>query len=210
MGKRGRPWLRAHQGDEFVRRSWSSGYRSRATFKLSEIDRRDRLLSPGMTVLDLGAAPGGWSQWAACRVAPHGRVIAVDILAMAPLPGVEFIQGDVQEEGLRAELIRTVGEATAGLVMSDMAPNTSGIQVVDQSSSMLLAEIVLEVGERVIRPGGALLVKVFQGEGYDSYALNLRARFAEVVTRKPRASRTRSREVYLLARGYRAEEGKTI
>lgn len=207
MGKRGGPWLKAHRGDEFVRRSWSSGYRSRAAFKLSEIDQRDRLLSPGMTVLDLGAAPGGWSQWAAGRVAPRGRVIAVDMLAMDPLPGVEFIQGDVQEQGLRGELIRTVGEATAGLVMSDMAPNTSGIQVVDQSRSMWLAETVLDVGERVIRPGGALLVKVFQGEGYDIYLASLKARFAKVTTRKPRASRTRSREMYLLARGFQAGAG---
>lgn len=202
MGKRGRPWLKAHRGDEFVRRSWSSGYRSRAVFKLSEIDQRDQLLTPGMTVLDLGAAPGGWSQWAAGRVAPYGRVIAVDTLAMDPLPGVEFIQGDLQEQGLREELIRTVGEATAGLVMSDMAPNTSGIQVVDQSRSMWLAETVLDVGERVIRPGGALLVKVFQGEGYDIYLARLKARFAKVTTRKPRASRARSREMYLLARGF--------
>ena len=197
--KSSRRWLKEHHGDVYVQRAKAEGYRSRAVFKLMEINERDRLLKPGMTVVDLGAAPGGWSQYAARAVGRSGRVIALDILAIDPLSNVEIIQGDFREEPVLHELIARVGERGADLVLSDMAPNTSGIDAVDQPRAMYLAELALDLAGQVLKPGGSLLVKLFQGVGFDEFVRECRRRFGRVVTRKPKASRARSREVYLLA-----------
>ena len=197
--KSSRRWLKEHHGDVYVQRAKAEGYRSRAVFKLMEINERDRLLKPGMTVVDLGAAPGGWSQYAARAVGRSGRVIALDILAIDPLSNVEIIQGDFREEAVLHELIARAGERGADLVISDMAPNTSGIDAVDQPRAMYLAELALDLAGQVLKPGGSLLVKLFQGVGFDEFVRECRRRFGRVVTRKPKASRARSREVYLLA-----------
>lgn len=196
-------WLREHHGDVYVNQAKREGYRSRAAYKLLEIDRKDRLLRPGMTVVDLGAAPGGWSQVAAQRVGKQGRVIALDRLDMPPLPGVEFIQGDILDDDYVAFVRERLGSGLADLVISDMAPNISGVDAVDQPRSIYLAELALDLAERVLAPGGDLLVKVFQGAGSEAYMADLRSRFSKVVVRKPQASRARSREIYLLARGFR-------
>lgn len=196
-------WLQEHFSDSHVRQAQQAGYRSRAVFKLLEIDDKDHLLRPGMTVVDLGAAPGGWAQVAADRVGDHGLVVALDLLPMDALAGVEFLQGDFREEAVLERLLDTLDGREIDLVLSDMAPNISGVRSVDQPRAMYLAELALEFAERVLRRGGALLVKVFQGEGFDEYLKALRERFGKVATRKPGASRDRSREVYLLARNYR-------
>ena len=196
-------WLGEHFADEYVKRAQSEGWRSRAVFKLEEIDQKDRLLRPGMTVIDLGAAPGGWSQYAAKQVGRKGRVLALDILEMPPLEGVEFLQGDFTEDEPLQRLLETLGDARPGLVMSDMAPNMSGMDAIDQPKSMYLAELTLDLAEQVVAPGGDMLVKTFQGEGFDEYLKRLRGLFENVSSRKPKASRSRSREVYLLARKYR-------
>lgn len=200
--KSSRRWLDEHFDDEFVKRAQAEGWRSRAVFKLEEIDGKDRLLKPGMTVVDLGAAPGGWSQYAARKVGRTGRVLALDILPMEPLEGVEAMQGDFREEGALEDLRRRLREGRADLVLSDMAPNISGMAAVDQPRAMYLAELALELAREVLRPGGDLLVKAFQGEGYEELARALRESFATVAVRKPKASRPRSREVYLLARNF--------
>jgi 23S rRNA (uridine2552-2'-O)-methyltransferase len=196
-------WQRRQARDPFVRRAQAEGWRSRAAFKLIEIDARERLLRRGAIVVDLGAAPGGWSQVAAQRVAPTGRVIAVDRLPMAPLPGVEVIQADLGEGGAVETIRAVLGHERADLVLSDMAPNISGVWSVDQPRSVRLAEIVLDAAGQLLRPGGALVLKVFQGEGFDELVKSLRARFGQVRTRKPSASRTESREMYLVAGSYR-------
>ncbi len=196
-------WLQEHHSDHWVQEAKRLGYRSRACFKLLEIQEKDRILRPGMTVVDLGAAPGGWSQVAARLVGPKGRVIATDILYMDALAGVDFIQGDFTEEAALQAIRAAVGDAGADLVMSDMAPNMSGTNAVDQPRSMHLAELALELAAEILKPDGVFLTKVFQGEGFDAYLLALRQRFRQVATRKPKASRPRSREVYLLARGLR-------
>ncbi len=196
-------WLREHFTDEYVRRAQVEGYRSRAVYKLLEIHEKDRLLRPGMTVVDLGAAPGGWSQLATKRVGGQGRVIALDLLPMEPLAGVEFIQGDFRETAVLDQLLATLVDRPVDLVLSDMAPNTSGIKVVDQPRGLYLAELALDFAGRRLRPGGDFLVKAFQGEGFDAFLKDLRAAFATVAPRKPRASRARSAEQYLLARNYR-------
>ncbi len=195
-------WIEAHEKDSYVLRAREAGFRSRAVYKLSEIDQRDHLLKPGMTVIDLGAAPGGWSQYAAKKVAPQGKVFALDILSMEPLPGVEFLLGDFQEESVLAELLALVDKRRVGLVISDMAPNMSGVRAVDQARSMGLSELALDLAHQVLAPGGALLIKVFQGEGIESLTRELRSGFQRVQVRKPKASRPHSRELYLLARGY--------
>lgn len=195
-------WLREHFKDEFVQRAQREGWRSRGAFKLEEIDAKDRLLKPGMVVLDLGAAPGGWSQYAARRLGHAGRVIALDILPMDSLADVAFLQGDFREPSVVDTLLETLGDDRADLVMSDMAPNMSGVKAVDQPSSMYLAELALDLAEQVLRPGGSFLVKVFQGEGFDQLLKSMRGRFGKVASRKPKASRDRSRELYLLARNY--------
>ena len=197
-------WLKEHFNDPFVREAQRRGLRSRAVFKLEEIDTRDGLLQPGQTVVDLGAAPGGWSEYAARAVGRQGHVVAIDLLAMPELPGVDFIQGDfAATEGLAALDERLAGRGV-DLVLSDMAPNLSGQKAVDQPRAMLLAELALDFCGDRLNPGGALLVKVFQGQGFEALLAAMRARFERVQSRKPRASRDRSREVYLLARGFLA------
>ncbi|MGD8673614.1 MAG: 23S rRNA (uridine(2552)-2'-O)-methyltransferase RlmE [Thiogranum sp.] len=194
-------WLKEHFDDEFVKRAQREGYRSRAVFKLEEIQRKDHILKPGMSVVDLGAAPGGWSQYALGLVGRKGRVVAMDILPMEPLPGVEFVQGDFREEPVLEVLLNRLNGREIDLVMSDIAPNITGVDAVDQPRAMYLAELAVDFADRVLRPGGDLLVKLFQGEGFDPLLRDLRARYDKVVMRKPRASRPRSREVYALARG---------
>ena len=196
-------WLDEHFSDEYVKRSQQDGYRSRAVYKLIELQEKDRLIQKGMTVIDLGAAPGGWSQVAADWVGDSGRVIALDILPMDSLAGVEFIEGDFREQVVLDQLLVTLGEHKADLVMSDMAPNMSGMSATDQPRAMYLAELALDLARTSLRSGGLFLTKLFQGEGYDDYVRDVRASFGSVTTRKPKASRPRSREVYLLARNYR-------
>ncbi len=196
-------WLAEHGRDEFVRRAATEGWRSRAVFKLEEIDQRDRLLRPGMTVVDLGAAPGGWSQYAAARVGSSGCVIGLDLLEMPPLEGVTFVQGDFTEDEVLERLHDKLDGRSVQLVISDMAPNMSGVRAVDQPRAMLLAELALEFAGQVLARDGALLVKMFQGEGSDEFLADLRSKFRQVKVRKPRASRPRSREVYVLAQNRR-------
>jgi 23S rRNA (uridine2552-2'-O)-methyltransferase len=196
-------WLREHFDDPYVRQAQALGLRSRAAFKLLEIDDRDHLLRPGLTVVDLGAAPGGWSQVVADRVGPQGRVFALDLLAIEPLPGVTLLQGDFTDQALLDRLLERLAGRPVDLVLSDMAPNMSGMKAVDQPRAALLAELALDCARQVLRPGGDLLLKMFQGAGFDPLLAELRAAFTKVVVRKPQASRPRSREVYLLARNYR-------
>lgn len=203
-------WLREHFTDEYVKRAQEEGYRSRAAYKLLEIQEKDRLLRPGLTVVDLGAAPGGWSQLAARLVGGQGAVIALDVLPMEPLPGVECIQGDFRETEVLERLMAMLNGRPVDLVISDMAPNTSGIKAVDQPRGMYLAELALDFAGQCLRSGGDLLVKVFQGEGFDPFLKSLRAGFATVAPRKPKASRARSAERYLLARNYRGAAGLKI
>jgi 23S rRNA (uridine2552-2'-O)-methyltransferase len=194
-------WLREHVNDTFVQRAKAEGYRSRAAFKLMEIDERDHLIRPGEIVVDLGATPGGWSQVVAKRQKGNGRVIALDLLELEPLHGVEFIRGDFREESVLQTLETTLAGAKVGLVLSDMAPNMSGVAVSDQARVMHLAELGLEFSQNWLKPDGAFLVKVFQGHGYEDFVKAMRQVFKSVATRKPDASRDRSPEVYLLGRG---------
>lgn len=196
-------WLKEHFDDQYVQRSWQDGYRSRASYKLLEIDAKDKLLKPGMTVIDLGAAPGGWSQIAADKVGPSGVVIASDILEMDALAGVDFIQGDFTEDAVLDAILGALGERPVDLIISDMAPNMSGMAAIDQPQAMYLVELALDLARQTLRPGGHFLAKVFQGEGFDEFLKELRGSFTRVVTRKPEASRARSREVYLLAEGFK-------
>jgi len=196
-------WLAEHAADPYVKRAHEEGWRSRAAFKLEEIQKSDRLLRPGMTVVDLGAAPGGWSQFAARYLAGKGRVIAVDVLEMPAIPGVEFIQGDFGEASVLEELERALGGARVDLVMSDLAPNMMGIADVDHDRSMYLVDLVVDFAAQNLRPGGDLLMKVFQGREFQPLIGRLRQTYESVKLRKPKASRARSAEVYVLARGYR-------
>jgi len=198
-------WLKRHVNDPYVQRSKREGYRSRSAYKLTEIDERDKLLRAGMTVVDLGAAPGGWSQVLAKRVGAGGRVIAIDLLEMEPVAGVEFIRGDFAARKGLAAIEAALGAGGADLVLSDMAPNLSGIAISDQARCMELAEIARDFALSHLKRDGALLVKIFQGAGYDEYLLSLRRAFRKVVVRKPDASRDESAEQYLLACGLRAE-----
>lgn len=193
-------WLKEHFSDAFVRQAQREGYRSRAVFKLREIHETVRLLKPGMTVVDLGAAPGGWSQFAAGVTGSSGHVIALDMLPMDSLADVTVIQADFTEDDALRKLEDALRGRAVDLVMSDMAPNISGMRAVDQPKAMYLSELALDFADQVLRPGGDFLVKVFQGEGFDPYLRALRSRFRGVSSRKPKASRDRSREVYLLAR----------
>ncbi|TVU72145.1 23S rRNA (uridine(2552)-2'-O)-methyltransferase RlmE [Cobetia crustatorum] len=195
--------MKEHFDDAYVQRSWADGYRSRASYKLIEIDDKDRLLKPGATVIDLGAAPGGWSQIAAERVGMEGVVIASDILEMDALAGVDFIQGDFTEDTVLESILATLGKRPVDLVISDMAPNMSGMNAIDQPAGMYLVELALDLARQTLKPGGNFLVKIFQGEGFDAYLKDMRTSFNKVVTRKPEASRARSREVYLLGQGYK-------
>lgn len=196
-------WLKEHFDDEYVKKAQQEGYRSRAIYKLLEIQAKDHIIKQGMTVVDLGAAPGGWSQLAANLVGKNGQVIALDVLPMSSLGGVEIIEGDFREEEVLDGLLGTLNNRKVDLVMSDMAPNMSGMPDVDQPRAMYLAELTLDLSDKVLRKGGDILVKVFQGEGFDEYLRSLRAAFTKVQSRKPKASRPRSREVYLLGRGFK-------
>lgn len=196
-------WLREHFDDPYVKRAQAEGLRSRAAYKLDELIERDRLLKPGMTVVDLGAAPGGWSQVVRQRLGDSGRLLALDILPMQGIAGVEFIEGDFREAEALARLEALLDGARADLVLSDMAPNITGVASVDQARAMHLAELAADFCRSWLRPGGALLIKLFQGAGFDDYVRDLRRDFARVTMRKPKASRARSREVYALATGFR-------
>lgn len=199
-----RRWLAEHEGDEFVKRARESGYRSRAVFKLQDIQRTDRVIRPGMTIVDLGAAPGGWSQFAAQLMRGNGRIVALDILPMDDIPGVEFLQGDFSCEATATHLLDLLGEDRPQLVMSDIAPNTTGIADVDHDRSMYLVEQVVDFASQTLQPGGDLIVKVFQGRDFQQFVRQLRRSFKSVKVRKPPASRSRSVELYLLARDFKS------
>lgn len=202
--KSSRAWLQRHFKDPYVKRAQREGARSRAAYKLAELDRRDRLLRPGMAVVDLGAAPGGWAEYAARRIAPGGRVIALDRVAIAPIAGVEFLEGDFTEPAVLDLLMNRIGEAKIDLVMSDMAPNITGIEAADQARSAYLAELALDFAAKTLSPGGTLLLKGFHGEGFPSLYAQTRRLFAGVQVRKPKASRAESREVYIVGKGFKA------
>lgn len=196
-------WLKEHFDDPYVKMAQRDGYRSRASYKLLEIQEKDRILRPGMTVVDLGAAPGGWSQVTSRVIGDKGILIASDILPMDSIPDVTFIQGDFTEDEVFAKLLEAIGENPVDLVISDMAPNMSGLPAVDMPRAMFLCELALDLCTRVLRPGGDFLIKIFQGEGFDTYLKMVRENFEKVQMRKPLSSRDRSREQYLLARGFR-------
>jgi 23S rRNA (uridine2552-2'-O)-methyltransferase len=194
-------WMHEHINDEFVKRAQKEGYRARAAYKLTEIDDKDKLIKPGMTVVDLGSTPGSWSQVAVQRLKGQGRIIALDLLEMEPIKGVEFIQGDFREEAILKILEKSLNGKQVDLVIADMAPNMSGITIVDQAGAAYLTELALEFSKEWLKPSGNFLVKVFIGEGFDDIVKNMRTMFDKVVTRKPKASRGRSSEVYLLGLG---------
>lgn len=200
--KSSRRWLDEHVSDPFVQRANREGWRSRAVFKLEEVDLKERLIKQGMRIIDLGAAPGGWCQYAAKKMQGNGYIVGLDLLEMQPLDGVELIQGDFREDEVLQELMKALDGKRADLVMSDMAPNISGMQAVDQPRSMHLAELSLDLCREALAPGGSLLVKVFQGTGSQELLAQMREAFDKVKVVKPKASRARSREVYLLAQGY--------
>jgi 23S rRNA (uridine2552-2'-O)-methyltransferase len=197
-----RRWLQDHRSDVFVKRAAQEGYRSRAAYKLAEIDDRDSIFAPGQVVVDLGAAPGGWSQLAAARTRPGGRVVAMDLLAMEPLPGVELIRGDFHQRETLARLEAVLAGRTVDLVLSDMAPNISGIRVSDQARAMALAELALDFADTHLVAGGTVLIKVFQGADYPAFLAAMRRRCRDTKVRKPEASKRKSTEQYLLGRGF--------
>jgi 23S rRNA (uridine2552-2'-O)-methyltransferase len=196
--KTSKAWMQEHLNDEFVKRAQKDGYRARAAYKLLEIDDKDKLIKPGMTVVDLGSTPGSWSQVAVQRIKGQGRVIALDILDMHPIPGVEFICGDFREEEVLKQLEASLNGKPVDLVIADMAPNMSGLKDVDQAGATYLTELALDFCQQWLKPGGNFLVKVFIGSGFDEIVKQMRGQFEKVVTRKPKASRDRSSEVYLL------------
>lgn len=196
-------WLTEHFSDEYVKLAQARGYRSRAVFKLEEIQAKDHLLRPGMSVVDLGAAPGGWSQFVAEKIGKSGRIIALDILPVEAIPGVHIIEGDFQEEAVLQQLLAALDGRPVDLVLSDMAPNMSGTRMVDQPRAMYLAELALDTARQVLRPGGAFVVKLFMGAGFDEYQKEARKSFSSLANRKPKASRDRSREVYLVGKGFK-------
>ena len=195
-------WLREHFNDEYVKQAQREGYRSRAIYKLKEIDEKKKLLRPGMTVIDLGAAPGGWTQYVAEKLQMQGKIIALDILPMDPLPGVDVIHGDFYDDAVLAKLMEHVPEGGVDLLLSDMAPNMTGNISVDIARAMGLVEVAFDLASSVLKPGGCLLMKVFHGTGFDELLKLARVEFSDVMLRKPSASRPRSRETYLLAKGY--------
>ncbi len=201
--KTSKRWLKEHFDDKYVQQAQAEGYRSRAAYKLLEIQEKDQLFKPGMTVVDLGAAPGGWTQVAARLVGDHGFVLASDILLMDPVPGVTFVEGDFREDEVYQSIIDALDSRPVDLVISDMAPNMSGMKSVDQPRAMYLVELALDMVDQVLAPGGSFLVKVFQGEGFQEYRQALQERFTTLLTRKPEASRSRSKELYLLALNYK-------
>ena len=195
-------WLGEHFSDEFVKKAQQEGYRSRAVYKLKEIQEKDRIIQPCMKVLDVGASPGGWSQYATQLIGRKGRIVASDILPLDPLPFVEFVLGDFRDDAVLAEILGLLGDDKADLVISDMAPNMSGVDAVDQPRAVHLCELALDMARQVLKPGGAFLVKLFQGAGSEEYMREVRSSFKTVKVRKPAASRPRSREVYVLAQGF--------
>lgn len=196
-------WLKEHFDDTYVQRAKDEGYRSRASYKLIELDKKDKLLRPGMTVVDLGAAPGGWSQVAADKVGDSGLVIASDILPMDSMAGVTFVQGDFTEESVYDQIMQAIDGRPVDLVISDMAPNMSGMNAVDQPRAIYLVELALDLARQVMKPDGVFLAKVFQGEGFDALLTEMRSSFTKVQSRKPDSSRARSREIYQLCRGFK-------
>jgi 23S rRNA (uridine2552-2'-O)-methyltransferase len=194
-------WMQEHLNDEFVKRAQKEGYRARAAYKLIEIDDKDKLIKPGMTIVDLGSTPGSWSQVVVQRLKGQGRVIALDILDMTPIAGVEFIQGDFRDASVLKILEEKIGNIPVDLVIADMAPNISGVKDVDQAGAAYLTELALEFSQQWLKPHGNFLVKVFIGSGFDEIVKAMRGQFDKVVTRKPKASRDRSSEVYLLGLG---------
>lgn len=200
--KSSQAWLKEHEDDEFVQRARQDGYRSRASYKLVEIDDKFRLIKPGMKVVDLGAAPGGWSQVALRRLEGRGSVVALDILEMEPVPGVSFIQGDFTRDESLETLMATLGDAPADLVISDMAPNLSGMKEIDQPRVTYLVELAIDLADRILVPGGAFVAKCFEGEGIDDIRNSLKRRFERCHNFKPKASRGRSREIYLVGCGH--------
>jgi len=202
--KTSKAWMQEHVNDPYVRRAQAEGMRSRAAYKLQQLAERDKLLKPGMTVVDLGAAPGGWSQVAGKVAGETGRVVAVDLLDMTPVAGVTFIRGDFGEDAVLAEVERAIGGGGVDLVLSDMAPNISGVASVDQARSVGLAELALDFAVNHLKPQGNFLVKVFQGSGFEALVADIRRKFVQVMIRKPEASRSRSSEVYVVAKGLKA------
>jgi 23S rRNA (uridine2552-2'-O)-methyltransferase len=195
-------WLHEHVNDPYVKQAQKDGYRSRASYKLLQLNEKDKLLRPGMLIVDLGAAPGGWSQVAGRLVGGKGRVLATDILTMDPLPNVDFIQGDFTEEAVLSQILTHLAGRKPELILCDMAPNISGVDSADQASSMHLVEIALDFARQVLEAGGGFVTKVFQGAGSDAYLKDVRTSFEKVLIRKPAASRPRSREVYVVAKGF--------
>jgi 23S rRNA (uridine2552-2'-O)-methyltransferase len=202
-----RDWIKQHIKDPYVKQSQKDGYRSRASYKLLEIVEKERMIRPGMTVVDLGSAPGGWSQVASRLVGHEGRVHALDILPMDPIAGVDFIQGDFTEQDITDDLLLLIGNRPVDLVISDMAPNLTGAKAVDQPAMMYLAELAIDLTTQVLKPDGVFISKVFQGEGFDQFVRHVRTLFNSVSIKKPEASRAKSREVYLVAKGLKELRG---
>ena len=196
-------WLKEHVDDIWVQKAQQDGYRTRASYKLIELDDKDKLIRPGSVVVDLGSAPGGWSQVVAQRVGEKGLVIASDILEMDAIADVTFIQGDFTTEEVYDQLVDVIDGRPVDLVISDMAPNMSGMSSIDQPGAMYLVELALDLARQVLKPNGSFVAKVFQGEGFDAYLADMKQSFAKVMIRKPKASRARSREVYIVAKGFR-------
>jgi len=196
-------WMQEHFDDEYVKAAQAQGYRSRAVFKLAEIQEKDQLIKTGMNIVDLGAAPGGWSQFAQQRLGKNNKLIALDILAMEPIDGVEFIEGDFREQVVMDQLLTALDGLAVHLVMSDMAPNMSGNKATDQPRAMYLCELALDTAKNILTKNGCFLVKVFQGEGFEAFHREIQQYFTKVVIRKPKASRSRSNEVYILAKGFK-------
>ena len=208
--KKNRGWLRQHFADPFVKRAQREGYRARAVYKLKEIDARDHMFAPGMIVVDLGAAPGSWSQYARGRIGASGRVYALDRLPIESIPGVGLIQGDFTEQSVLDLLIERLSGRAVDLVISDLAPNLSGVAATDQAQSIRLAEQVLDFSAQALRPEGSALIKTFQGAGYEAFYKDMRQRFRNLYVRKPNASRAQSREVYLLGKGFSGRTGAVV
>lgn len=200
--KSSKQWLQEHFADMYVKKAQAEGYRSRAVYKLKEIDEKEHLFKPGMTVVDLGAAPGGWTQYVSEKLDGRGKIIALDILPMDALPGVEMILGDFCEDAVLQQLLNLISARSVDVVLSDMAPNMSGNIAVDIPRAMYLCELAFDFAHTMLKPGGTLLMKLFHGEGFDELVKQIRGQFKRVVIRKPSASRSRSRETYLLAKGY--------
>ena len=196
-------WLKEHVNDPFVKQAQKDGYRSRASYKLKELNEKDKLIKPGMLVIDLGSAPGGWSQIASQLVGEQGKLIASDILPMDPLPDVDFIQGDFTEDAIFEQIMTAIAGRPVDVVISDMAPNLSGISSADQASSIYLIELALDMAQQVLKPNGSFIAKAFQGDGYDAFVKQVREQFETVAIRKPDSSRARSREVYVVGKGFK-------